>query len=96
MIQLHVDLFVDPNRESELKENYQRIFAPAIREQPGFLDVQLLVREGSGPWRLVVVFETEEQRQAWVATDAHSRAWPAIEETLTGDRYAVALFAPVR
>lgn len=96
MICLHVDLFVDSNRESELTENFQRVFAPAIREQPGFLDVQLLRRENGGPWRLVIVFEKETQRQAWVATEAHGRAWPTIEETLTGDKYSVALFAPAK
>jgi heme-degrading monooxygenase HmoA len=89
-IQLHVDLDADPARESELVRNFHEIFEPAIRRQPGFVSVRLLkLRQavvGEAPrdanYRLVISFQTEAQRQAWVASQDHQRAWPAIERTL--------------
>jgi len=88
--QLHVDILVEPSHEAPLKETYEKIFRPAIRKQPGFVDVQLLkfrvARAGNTPpagaWRLIISFQTEENRQAWVATDEHQRVWPQMEKHL--------------
>lgn len=86
--QLHVDLLVEPSHEAPLKETYEKIFRPAIRKQPGFVDVQLLKFRTSvagntppaGAWRLLISFQKEEQRQAWVATAEHQRVWPQMEK----------------
>ena len=102
-IQLHVDLEVDGAREREMVENFRRIFRPAIRKQPGFVDVALLklrsVLAGKAPapssYRLLISFETEEQRQKWVATDTHQEVWPSIEKTLKGSKYTAVLFDTV-
>lgn len=80
--------------------NYHKIFSPAIRRQPGFLDVKLLkLREvvagslpGRAKYRLIISFRSEEQRKQWVATDEHQRAWPTIERTLTGAKAAAILY----
>lgn len=76
-------------------ENYQKIFQPAIRRQPGFVDVKLLKRRdmqggpvpAQGKYRLIISFETEELRRRWAATEEHQRAWPTIGNTLTGSKY---------
>ncbi|MGC8793788.1 MAG: antibiotic biosynthesis monooxygenase [Bryobacteraceae bacterium] len=102
-IQLHVDLDVEPAREREMLRNYRRIFRPAIRKQPGFLGVRLLrlrrVVTGEASkdsnYRLVIRFQTEEQRQAWVASEDHQRAWPAIERTLRPGRLRALLWEAV-
>ncbi len=99
-IQLHADLEVAPSREKEMEHNYHHIFRPAIRVQPGFLDVRLLklreVLAGQAPansrYRLLISFESEEQRMQWVATDEHQQAWPTIEKTLTGSRFTAILY----
>lgn len=99
-IQLHVDLEVDPDRESEMEENFHKIFQPAISSQPGFVNVQLMkLRQavvGAAPsgfkYRLLLSFETEKQRQTWVGTDEHQRVWPTIEKTLVGTKYRVLLY----
>ena len=88
--QLHVDLLVEASHEAALKETYEKVFRPAIRKQPGFVDVQLMkfrvARAGNTPpagaWRLMISFQTEEQRQAWVATDVHQKVWPQMEKHL--------------
>jgi antibiotic biosynthesis monooxygenase (ABM) superfamily enzyme len=88
--QLHVDILVEPSHEAPLRETYEKIFRPEIRKQPGFVDVQLLkfrvARAGNTPptgaWRLIISFQTEENRQAWVATAEHQRVWPQMEKHL--------------
>ena len=99
-IQLHVDLEVDPSREKEMVENYHNIFQPTIRQQAGFVDVKLLklrevlfgARHSKAKYRLLISFETEDQRKRWVATDEHQRVWPSIEDTLTGSKYTGTLY----
>lgn len=97
-IQLHVDLDVDPAKEKNLVEKFQNQFRPAIRKQPGFIAVRLLkMRQAVAgpapfPYRLVISFQSEEQRQAWVATPEHQRVWPAIEENLRGGKYTAVLY----
>ena len=87
-IQLHVELDVDPAREKELISNFRKLFKPAISRQPGFVEVKLLKLQSvlAGPantnYRLIISFQTEAQRQAWVATADHQRVWPSIEKTL--------------
>ena len=91
-IQLHVDLNVDMKKEKQLLDAYARTFAPAMKRQPGFTDTKLLklnsVKKAPGPvganYRLLVCFQTEEQRIAWVASEDHKNAWPLIEACLTG------------
>jgi heme-degrading monooxygenase HmoA len=102
-IQLHVDLEVDPAREKELVANFRNIFRPAIRKQPGFVDVKLLKLRselaGKAPrnftYRLLIGFRTEEQRQRWVNTDEHQKAWPTLERTLKGAKTIVLLYDTV-
>lgn len=101
-ILLEVDLSVDPAREKELVSNFRRIFRPAISKQPGFVSVRLMkLRQavaGSAPagltHRLLIAFQTEEQRLKWVATDEHQKVWPSIEKTTKGNVNAL-LFEPV-
>jgi len=102
-IQLHVDLEVDPAQEEELVINFRKVFRPAISKQPGFVSVRLLklrkaivgTAPASAPYRLVISFQTEEQRETWVATDDHQRAWPAIEGTLKGAKLRAVLYDTV-
>jgi heme-degrading monooxygenase HmoA len=98
-IQLHVDLEVDPAKEAEILKNYKDIFRPTISKQPGFVDVKLLklrsTPKGEAPktrYRLLISFQTEEQRLKWVASDEHQRAWPTIEKNLTGNKFGAVLY----
>lgn len=91
-IQLHVDLNVDMKKEKQLLDAYAKTFAPAMKRQPGFAETKLLklnsVKKAPGPvganYRLLVCFQTEEQRIAWVASEDHKKAWPLIEACVTG------------
>lgn len=99
-IQLHVDLSVDPAKETEMLHNFKTIFRPAAVKQAGYIDVQLLklraAIQGSAPagvnYRFVLTYESEELRQKWVASETHKRVWPTIEKTLSSTNYTVLLF----
>jgi hypothetical protein len=99
-IQLLVDLSVDPAKEQEMLQNFHKVFRPAAVKQPGFIDVKMLklrsALAGAAPsganYRFELVFASEEQRKAWVATATHQQVWPTIEKTLTSKDYTVLLY----
>lgn len=99
-IQLHVDLDVDSAREQEMLANYHQTFRPAISRQPGFVEVKMLKLRSAvvGPapananYRLLISFQTEQQRQTWVATAEHQKVWPTIEKNLKGAKYSAILY----
>jgi hypothetical protein len=102
-IQLHCDLELDPKREKEMLTNYRNVFRPTIIKQPGFVAVTLLKlraeKQGKAPlgctYRLIISFQTEEQRLTWVATPDHQKVWPMVENTLKGVKYIALLYDPV-
>ena len=99
-IELHVDLEVDPAKEKQMLEIFHGPFHAAAAKQPGFIDVKMLrlrsALQGVAParanYRFVLRFESEEQRQAWVATPIHKELWPKIEQTLVSKQYTVLLY----
>jgi len=99
-ILLHVDLSVDPAKETEMLDNFHRIFRPAAEKHPGSIDVKMLklrlALQGDVPedvnYRFALYYESEELRQKWVASDDHKRVWPTIEKTLKSKNYRVLLF----
>lgn len=100
VIQLHVDLFVDPAKEKELKKNFKEVFKPAMSKQPGFLHVYMLklreAKAGKAPenanYRLVINFQSEQDRLNWVKTPEHQKTWPTIEGTLKVKNYSAVLY----
>jgi heme-degrading monooxygenase HmoA len=100
-IQLHVELDVTPGKEKEMEEAFQKLFSPLIRKQPGFVEVKLLkftkAFEGKeiAPYRLLISFETDEQRLRWVANPEHQRIWPTIGKTLRYEPNTVILYETV-
>jgi len=43
-------------------------------------------------YRFQLIYQSEELRQKWVASDVHQKAWPTIEKTLSSKDYRVLLF----
>ncbi len=89
-MQLHVDLVVAAGSEAGLVRTFREVFSPVIRRQPGFVDVRLMkfrvAKAGAAPkdctYRLLISFETEPQREAWVASADHQKVWPQMERHL--------------
>lgn len=97
-IQLHCDLAVDPKREQEMLDNFEKTFRPVARKQPGFIDLKMLKLKtairGAAPlkYRFELTMQSEELRQKWIATEAHAKAWPLIENTLTDKEFSITVF----
>jgi antibiotic biosynthesis monooxygenase (ABM) superfamily enzyme len=97
-IQLHCDLAVDPKREQEMLENFEKIFRPVARKQPGFIDLKMLKLKdairGAAPlkYRFELTMASEELRQKWINTPEHAKAWPTIENTLTDKNFSIIVF----
>jgi hypothetical protein len=85
-MEMHIDFAVEPGKEEQMVANYRNNFRPAIGKQPGFVMVNLLkLRKGAAdqtPYRLVLAFQTEEQRIARTTTDAHQASFPTIRDTM--------------
>lgn len=102
-IQLFVDLSVDPAKEREMLNNFHNVFRPTAVKFQGFIDVRMLKLRtavvGSAPpgvnYRFELMYQSEELRQKWVASPAHQKVWPTIENTLTTKNYNVLLFDEV-
>jgi heme-degrading monooxygenase HmoA len=97
-IQLHCDLSVDPKREQEMLDAFEKVFRPVARKQPGFIDLRMLkIREpirGTAPakYQFVLTMESEELRQKWIKTAEHAKAWPLIENTLTDKNFSILVY----
>jgi antibiotic biosynthesis monooxygenase (ABM) superfamily enzyme len=99
-IELHLDLAVAPGREKEMLSNFEKIFRPTAKKQPGYVDLKMLklrdaIRGGAPPggtFRFVLDFESEELRQKWIASAAHAKAWPTIEDTLSDKNFNILLY----
>ena len=100
MIQVHVDLAIDPAKEQEMLRYFQTVFRPAAMKFRGYLDVRMLklraVPVGTAPpginYRFAITYESEELRQKWVASDIHQEVWGGMEKMLSTPNYTVILF----
>jgi heme-degrading monooxygenase HmoA len=100
MIQVHVDLGIDPAKEQEMLHYFQNVFRPAAQKFRGYHDVRMLklmaVPVGTAPpginYRFAITYESEELRQKWVASDIHQEVWGAMEKMLSSPDYTVLLF----
>lgn len=100
MIQIHVDLSVDPAREAEMLQCFEKTFKPAAEKFQGYMDVKIVkLRKaffGKAPaginYRFVLRYQSEELRQPWIASDIHQEVWGMIEATLLNKNYDVLLF----
>lgn len=100
MIQVHVEMAVDPAKEQEMVRYFQTVFRPAAMKFRGYIDVRMLkvvaVPVGAAPaglnYRFSITYENEELRQKWVASDIHQEVWGAMEKTLSDPNYTVILF----
>lgn len=99
---LHCDLAVDPARETELLDYFDKVFRPVAETFAGYRELRLLklrtLIQGAAPpasgarYRFHLSYESEAQRQAWTSSPEHAALWPAIEDALLDKQYSVALY----
>jgi heme-degrading monooxygenase HmoA len=99
-IELHLDLAVDPAREQEMLNIFEKEFRPAVSRQPGFIDTKMLkltaTMRGPAPpgcnYQFILSFVSEVMRQKWTDTPTHKSIWPKIVATLTSPNYSRLLY----
>jgi len=98
MVQVHVDMVVNPAKEAGMLEYFHTKFRPEAQKFEGYLDVRMMKLRttlvGTEPqlnYRFVITYRNEELRQKWIASADHARNWPLIENTLTDKGYLVLL-----
>jgi heme-degrading monooxygenase HmoA len=100
MVQVHVEMAIDPAKEQEMVRYFQTVFRPAAMKFRGYIDVRMLkvlavpvgrVPEGLN-YRFSITYESEELRQKWIASEIHQEVWGAMEKTLSNPDYTVILF----
>jgi antibiotic biosynthesis monooxygenase (ABM) superfamily enzyme len=102
-IQVHVDMSVDPAKEKQMLQHFEKDFKPAAVKFPGYIDVKIIKLRsaftGKAPagmnYRFMLTYKSEELRQKWIASDIHIKVWGMIESTLRSKNYDVLLFDEV-
>jgi len=103
-IRLYVEMDVAPAREREMLDAFHNTFVPEAVKHDGYIRVKMLKRrtilQGAAPpnhnYRFELEFESEEQRQKWIASAAHQRVWPQVERAITSIKdYPVVLYDEV-
>jgi antibiotic biosynthesis monooxygenase (ABM) superfamily enzyme len=94
---------VDPAKEKEMLQHFEKDFKPAAVKFPGYIDVKIIKLRsaftGKAPagmnYRFMLTYKSEELRQKWIASDIHIKVWGMIESTLRSKNYDVLLFDEV-
>ena len=103
-IRLYVEMDLAPSREKEMVEAFHNVVVPEAVKHQGYIRVKMLKRrailQGTAPpqhnYRFELEFESEELRQAWIASAGHQRVWPLVERTMkTQKDYPVILYDEV-
>ena len=91
MINIHVDLSVDPAKEQEMVRYFQTVYRPTAQKFDGYIDIHMLkLRKafvGTAPadmnYRFQLVYKSEELRLKWIGSDIHQEVWGAMEKFFT-------------
>ena len=91
MIVLQIQLSPEQGQEDELEEAVRRRFLPAMSRQPGFVQAYLTrpcsqevlaavgARKPSFQFQVTALWNSEEERMAWVARDIHQEVWGEVD-----------------
>lgn len=77
-MELHIWMTAKSGQAEALQKTFEEVFYPAVSSMPGFRSALLMRKPGTDEFTVRLSFDTEEQRMAWVASDKHQRAWPAL------------------
>ena len=91
MISLDVYFNAKDGNDAELERVIVDVWMEAMKQQPGFISASLMTPlpqealDAMGAVKppfsheALSFWESEEQRQAWVARDIHQEVWPQVE-----------------
>ena len=100
MIQIHLDLSIDPAKEAQMLQYFEDTFRPTAMQFEGYVEVNMLklrsALKGTAPeginYRFSLVYQSEELRQKWLTSEIHGTVWGNMEQTFLSTDYTVLLF----
>ncbi len=87
-MELHIWLTAKAGQEEAMEKTFREVFYPAVSAREGFRSAMMVRKPGTSDYTVRLSFDTEELRMAWVASDAHQQAWPALESHAAKVDYA--------
>ena len=91
MMLLQIYFQVAQGNAGAFEAMYEEVYVPAMRKQTGYQGSNLLklfppevhgeieAQDTEFNYQMELIFDTEENRRAWVASDEHQVAWPSAE-----------------
>ena len=92
MILLQIYFEIEPDKAKDFETMYAETYVPAMKKQQGYQGSTLLrlfppevCREIESAdtefnYQMELVFDTEENRRKWVASEEHQVAWPRAQQ----------------
>lgn len=89
---LQIYFEVVPDQTSAFEQIYREAYVPAMEKQEGYLGSRLLrlfpapvateikAEETPFNYQMELVFDTEENRRKWAASDEHQKVWPMAQD----------------
>lgn len=77
-VEQHVWISAKAGQEEAFERTFAEVFYPALSSQEGFISGSLLREPGTAGYIIRLAFQTEEQRTAWVHSEAHNTVWPML------------------
>ena len=85
---LQIEFRVSPDKAVDFEKMYTESYVPALRKQQGYLrssllrlfpadvagEIQAMPTEFN--YQMELVFDTEQNRRKWVASEEHASVWP--------------------
>ena len=87
-MELYIWLTAKPGHEDDMEKTFREVFYPAVSARKGFRSALMVRKPGTSEYTVRLSFDTEELRMEWVASDAHQKAWPALESHAAKADYA--------
>ena len=99
-IRLNCDLLVDPKKEKEFIDHFEKTFRPVAQKHTGYVDLKLLKLRSAirgkepagGKFRFSLTYQTEELRQKWIASKDHETVWMPLENMLLDKNFGILLY----
>jgi|DewCreStandDraft_4_1066084.scaffolds.fasta_scaffold00003_533 antibiotic biosynthesis monooxygenase (ABM) superfamily enzyme len=80
MIERHVLFHVRPDKTADFETFFKTQYRPAMSTMPGFVSAELLCRQQSTNWYMMVIrFTNEETAAAWRNSDLHKSLSPSLK-----------------
>jgi heme-degrading monooxygenase HmoA len=87
-VELYIWLTAKKGQGPAMEKTFREVFYPAVSAREGFRSAAMVRKPGTLEYTVRLSFITEDARLAWVASDPHQKAWPALESHASKADYA--------